>query len=382
MSTIALRGACVWDGISDVATETTLVLDGGEIAAVGNDAGAASSIDFSGCTILPGLIEGHAHLCFNAGADWRAVYDSDSPSRMLLRMAANGRSMLGAGITTVRDLGAPTGLAVELREAIRGGLAEGPSLLVAGSPITTTGGHCWFMGGEADGVEGVRKAVREHVKAGVDWIKVMATGGNMTPRTYPTSAQYTVEELTAVVEEAHRLRRRVAAHAHGVPGIRAAALAGVDTLEHCSFTTPGGIELDTEVSALLAERDVAISPTVSVGFRRWPDDGRRENRGAVIRDMWSRGCRFIASTDCGIPNVPHDALAGGLEVMAELAQLRPVDVLRMATSDSAKILGLRDRGTIAVGKRADLLVVEGDPTADLSALEKVRAVFKAGARYV
>jgi imidazolonepropionase-like amidohydrolase len=382
MSSIALRGARAWDGNADTAAETTVVIDGGCIEAVGNDAGADESLDFSGCTIVPGLIEGHAHLCFNAAPDWRAVYDNDSPGGMLLRMAANGRAMLRAGITTVRDLGAPTDLAVELRDAIASGLTEGPALLVAGSPITTTGGHCYFMGGEADGEAGVRKAVREHVKANVDWIKVMATGGNMTPRTYPTSAQFTVEELAAVVEEAHRLRRKVAAHAHGVPGIRAAALAGVDTVEHCSFTTPTGIQLDTEVSALLAERDVAISPTVSIGFRRWPDDGRRESRAAAIRDMLARGCRFLASTDCGIPGVPHNALAGGLQVMAELAQLPPVRVLRMATSDSAAILGLADRGRLAPGLRADLLVVAGDPTVDLSALERVRAVFKAGVRYL
>jgi len=382
MGTIALRGGRVWDGRNDEPVEATVIIDGEAIEAVGGDVGATETVDCSGCTVIPGLIEGHAHLCFNAATDWRAVYDGDSPGRMLLRMAANGRAMLRAGITTVRDLGAPTGLAVELREAIADGLTVGPSLLVAGAPITTTGGHCYFMGGEADGEAGVRKAVREHVKANADWIKVMATGGNMTPRTYPTSAQFTVEELTAVVDEAHRLRRKVAAHAHGVPGIRAAALAGVDTVEHCSFTTADGIQLDTEVSALLAERDIAISPTVSVGFRRWPDDGRRENRAAAIRDMLERGCRFLASTDCGIPGVPHDALAGGLQVMAELAQVRPVEVLRMATSGSAAILGLKDRGAVAPGLRADLLVVEGDPTTHLSALECVRAVFSRGARYV
>jgi len=375
---IVLRGGQAWDGLTGEAVEANVVIDGPEVAAIGDDCGGDESIDISGCTVMPGLIEGHAHLCFNATSDWRAVYDSDSPGRMLLRMAANGQAMLRAGITTVRDLGAPTGLAVELRDAFASGLADGPTLLVAGSPITTTGGHCWFMGGEADGVEGVRTAVREHVKAGVDWIKVMATGGNMTPRTYPTSAQYTVEELAAVVDEAHRLRRKVAAHAHGVPGIRAAALAGVDTVEHCSFTTPGGIALDTEVSALLKAHDVAISPTVSVGFRRWPDDGRRENRAAAIRDMLARGCRFLASTDCGIPGVPHDELWGGMQVMSELAQITPVDVLRMATSGSAAILGLKDRGIIAPGKRADLLVVEGDPAADLTALSRVPAVFKAG----
>ena len=124
--------------------------------------------------MVPGLIEAHTHLCFNAGEDWREVYDADSPGQMLLRMAGAARRMVEAGITTVRDLGTPTDLAVQLREAIRDGLVAGPDLLVAGAPITPTGGHCWFKGGEADGIDGVKVAVRERKKAGADWIPINA----------------------------------------------------------------------------------------------------------------------------------------------------------------------------------------------------------------
>ncbi|HMO96615.1 MAG TPA: amidohydrolase family protein, partial [Tepidiformaceae bacterium] len=190
MGTLVLRGGMVWDGLADEAIRADVLVSEGKIEAVGDGFAGDRSLDVSGLTILPGLIEAHAHLCFDATQGWRATYDSDSSHRMLLRMAANGRKMLQAGITTVRDLGAPTGLAVELRDAVANGMTEGPRLIVAGAPITTTGGHCWFMGGECDGVEGIRKAVRERVKAGVDVIKVMASGGNMTPRTNPFEPQF------------------------------------------------------------------------------------------------------------------------------------------------------------------------------------------------
>ena len=167
MTDFALHGARIWDGHADAPIAASLDLHDGLITAVSPPSEDSGRLDLRGCTIIPGLIEGHAHLCFNAGTDWRAVYDADTPATMALRMAQNGRRMLEAGITTVRDLGAPTGLSIEMRVAFASGLALGPRLLVAGAPITTTGGHCWFMGGEADGELGIRKAVREHVKAGV-----------------------------------------------------------------------------------------------------------------------------------------------------------------------------------------------------------------------
>ncbi|MEO9255269.1 MAG: amidohydrolase family protein [Tepidiformaceae bacterium] len=378
MGALVLRGGRVWDGLSNESTEQNIVIDGTAIGAAGSDVGGARTLDISGCTALPGLIEGHAHLCFNAQADWRAVFDSDSPSRMLLRMAANGRSMLEAGITTVRDLGAPTHVSIEVREAFASGLALGPKLLVAGAPITTTGGHCHFMGGEADGALELRKAVREHNKAGTDWIKIMATGGNMTHRTNTFAAQYTVDELRAVIADAQRLRLRVTAHAHGSVGIGVATEAGVDMIEHCSFTTPGGTDFDPQVADAIAAKGIVVSPTVSVGYRNWKDDGMKQRRKQVTLGLLERGCQVLMSTDCGIPGVPHNALAGGMQVLAELGELSPIQTLKLATSSSANILGLKDRGTLEAGKSADLLVVEGDPTVDLGDLTRVRYVLRDG----
>ena len=379
MPTLLLRGGRAWDGLADTSTETNVAIDGATIDAVGRDAGADATLDISGCTVVPGLIEAHAHLCFNARADWRHVFDTDTPGRMLLRMAAAGRSMLEAGITTVRDLGAPTALSLEMREAFVTGLALGPKLLVAGAPITTTGGHCWFMGGEADGEVEIRRQVREHIKVDVDWIKIMASGGNMTPRTNTFAPQFSVDELRAAIEETHRLRRRITAHAHGTAGIATAVEAGVDMVEHCSFTAPGGYEFDPAVADAIAAKGIVVSPTTSVGYRNWPDDGRKQRRAEIMRELFARGCTVIMSTDCGIPGVPHNALAGGIEVLAEMSGLSPVAALRLATSTSADILGLPDRGAIEPGKAADLLVVEGDPTEKLSDLSRVRHVLRDGA---
>lgn len=376
MAALTLAGGRVWDGLAGTTATGEVHVDGGIIADAPGE--GARILDVSGCTVLPGLIEGHTHLAFNAQPDWRTVYDGDTPARMLLRMQGSAMVALRAGITTVRDLGAPTALAVELREAIRGGLVAGPDLLVAGAPVTTTGGHCWFMGGEADGELGVRVAVRERVKAGVDWIKVMASGGNMTPGSNVFAAQYSVAELRAVVEEAHRLDRRVAAHAHGVAGIQAAVEAGVDVLEHCSFQTPAGSVKDEGVIAEIARRGILVSPTISGRLLGQQGTDRFEMRAGLVRAFFEAGCDLFMSTDSGIPGLPHDDLVRALRTVQAMTAQSAVEVLRLATSTSARLLRLPDRGTIALGQRADLLVVEGDPTHDLGALERVRAVVAGG----
>lgn len=375
-TSLELRGGRVWDGVVDAASEGSVFTSGGAIA--GSASAGAVVLDVSGCTVVPGLIEPHTHLCFNAGDDWREVYDADTPGQMLLRMAGAARRMVEAGITTVRDLGAPTDLAVQLREAIRAGLVAGPDLLVAGAPITPTGGHCWFMGGEADGIDGVKVAVRERKKAGADWIKVMASGGNMTPGTNVFAAQFSVEELQAIVSEAHRLEMKVTAHAHGVEGIKAAVAAPVDMIEHCSFQTAEGSVKDDAVILDIARQGIGVSPTIHRGFGRFRGEPRWAMRADLTKALLAAGCKVLMSTDSGIPNAPHEDLAAALAVVHDLAELTPIETMKLATSTSAEHMDLPDRGVIAPGKRADLLVVEGDPTSDIEALQRVRAVVSGG----
>ncbi len=371
-----LTGARTWDGTSDALAAGDLHVAAGLL--MDDVTPGAQPLALDGLTVLPGLIEAHAHLCFNGGADWRAVYDGDAPTAMALRMAGHARRMLDAGITTVRDLGAPTPLAIEVREAARAGLVVAPDLLVAGAPITITGGHCWFMHGEADGVEGVRVAVRQRHKAGVDWIKVMASGGNMTPGSDPMRAQYSVEELRAVVEEAHRHDLRVTAHAHGVEGIRVAVKAGVDGLEHCSFQAPQGSVKDDAVIEAIARQGIVVSPTIVGSLAAAEGTPRWALRAELTRALFQAGCRVVMSTDCGIPGTPHEGLATSMGTLQRLSGLSALEVLRLATSTSADLLGLADRGVLQAGKRADLVAVEGDPTQDLGALQRVRMVMRAG----
>jgi imidazolonepropionase-like amidohydrolase len=388
VAVLALRAARLFDGVRLSVVEQPLVLiEDGRITAV--DAGAvqppraAALIDLGDATLLPGLIDVHVHLGFDAGPDPVARMKADDDATLLLRMAFHARRALSAGITTVRDLGDRGYLAVALREWFRDGKEIGPHILTAGPPVTVTGGHCYFMGGEADGELEVRRGVRARVKAGVDVIKVMATGGNMTPGTNVLEPQYTVPELAAAVEEAHRLGRAVTAHAHGAAGIARAVAAGVDGIEHCTFQTADGIHADQDVIERIAARQIAVCPTIG----RPPGSpapgqsaARRTARLRVLERMHRAGVRLVGGTDAGIRGVPHDSLPYGVMALAE-AGLSHAEALCAATAGSAAACGLAERtGALLPGRDADILAVGGNPLNDLGALLDVRAVFRGGVR--
>jgi len=338
--------------------------------------------DYPGSTITPGLIDCHVHLGFDGLAQPAARMRGETDEQQLVLMLHNARALLGVGVTSARDLGARGYLAVVVRDAIAAGLARGPRLVVAASPITVTGGHCWFMGGEADSEDDLRRMVRTHHKHGADLIKVMSTGGFMTRGSAPWYAQFTTEQLAVIVDEARRVDKPVAAHAHGIEGIRRAVEAGVTTLEHCSFVTETNERrFDEGLAAMIAEKGIIVCPTVNVNA---PHIARLTGItvGQHVKPLHDIGVRLIAGTDSGIDNTPHHQYVGGLEYLVTLG-LSPEEVLAMATTEAATALGLESiTGRLSPGYDADLIVVDGDPGTDISALGMLRRVIARGRDYV
>src|SRR6266702_1551507 len=343
----------------------------GPVAALPAEYAAQPRTDYPDSTILPGLIDSHVHLGLDGGPNPVARMRAETDEQQLILMLHSARDLLGRGYLTVA-----------VRDAIASGLARGPRLVVAASPVTVTGGHCWFMGGEADSEDDLRRLVRTHHKHGADLIKVMATGGIMTTGSAPWYAQFTTAQLALIVAEARRVDMPVAAHAHGTEGIRRAVEAGVSTIEHCSFVTETNERrFDEQLAAMIAEQGIFVCPTINVNAPYVA-----ELTGIVVGEnlatMRDLGVRIIAGTDTGIDNTPHHQYAGGLEYLVKLG-FRPADVVAMATTEAAAALGLGTvTGRLAPGYEADLIVVDGDPLADITALGQLRRVIACGRDYV
>lgn len=335
-------------------------------------------IDLGDTTLMPGLIDAHVHLGFDAGPDPVSTMRRQDDEEQLALMARNAEDMVRAGVTTVRDLGARGFLDRELAGRIAAGSVRGPRLVTATRPITTRGGHCWFMGGECSGEREVAEAVRRHGAEGADVIKIMVTGGFMTHRTAPGAPQFSRAEVRAAVETAHGLGLRVSGHAHGTEGIAMAVREGVDTIEHCTWVGRQGLEFDPRTADLMARRGTYVCPTVNRNARNPAGriDWRQRSRHlAAMRDA---GVRLIGGTDAGIEHIAHSAYASGLDIMTDIGMSHR-EVLVSATSLAAEALGVADRtGSIASGMAADLLAVPGDPLADLSVLGRPTFVMARG----
>jgi len=372
----------------EVTTDAAVLVEAGLISAVGGAAQLDAAVDAGvprlrcpGATVLPGLIDCHVHLAFDAGPDpVRSVLGAE-PGELAAAMAERAARMLATGVTTVRDLGDRQALAVELRRSVESGAVAGPRIVAAATPLTSPGGHCGFLGGEVASDDDVRELIARNAAAGADLIKVMASGGALTPggpRMW--EAQFRPERLRLIVEEATRHGLPVAAHAHGTDTIGDCVAAGVRTLEHCSWRTPEGVVHDPEVVRRIVENDIAVCRCVSGDWRLFLDQMGAERAKAmidVILTMREAGVRFIAGTDAGVPGARFDDYVGMLEFFASLGFGR-AEILDMATGGAAHALGLTDTGVLAPGMRADLVVVTGDPLDDLGALRRVEHVFAAG----
>jgi imidazolonepropionase-like amidohydrolase len=384
----ALSAAWLFDGMAAGLTrDPVVILDGAKIVAVRHGVAAppdAEVVDLGDAVLMPGLVDTHVHLAFDASGNAVEALAARTDDEVLTAMRQAARLALTGGVTTVRDLGDRGYLSLRLRD--EPGL---PTVVAAGPPITSEGGHCHFLGGvAAQGMEGVRAAVREHAERGVGVVKIMASGGTMTPGTRQEVSQFSAQELRAAVEESHRLGLPITAHAHGRQAIVDAVTAGVDGIEHATFWTEDGVDDPGDVAELIATRRVAVGATLGVvpvaGVAPPPEIAKR--MPAVMangRRLREAGALLTAGTDAGIaPVKPHDVLRYALPQLVDLG-MSTVDALRAVTSVAADVVGLAVcKGRIAAGYDADILAVGGNPLTDLDAIHRLRAVYSGGVRVV
>ncbi len=388
------RGAVLIKGDSIVAA-------GPRDTVVPPDGAPVDAHHYPHATVLPGLIDSHVHL-IGIGDGRKGDELVTLPDEILTVQAAeNARKHLYSGVTTVRDCGAKNRTTFLLRQAMEMGIATGPRLLLSGRPVAIIGGHLSYFGIQATGVEECRAAVRQLIKEGADFIKITATGGS-TATSYPHLPSFNVDELTAIIEEAHKFGKHAAAHCASSQGMVNTLDAGIDTIIHAYFKEPDGSFLyRPEITDRIAEQGVFVNPTLhQARSRLWLledkaengpltpqeqadlDDGKRtlDLRYDQVARMIAAGVRLTAGSDAAWSFLPMGTFQHEIQSHTE-AGLSPLDAIVSATGDAAKSCWVEDHlGTLQPGKRADILLVHGDPSHDITALSKVVDVFKDGAR--
>ncbi|TMQ28647.1 MAG: amidohydrolase family protein [Nitrospirae bacterium] len=393
MKSLAIRSVRVIEGTGRTIERAMVVIRGATITAVGSDRDfslprGTTKIDGRGLTLLPGLIDCHVHLCLGAEPDVVDAISKEPPALTLLKSSRAARQTLDAGFTTVRDVGSRDHSIFTLQQAIDAGFVSGPRIVAAGLAICMIGGHARFIGQEVEGVQQVRAVVRAQIAAGAAVIKVIASGGVLTPGTSPEQAQMTVEELQAAVDEAQQAGRKVAAHAHGSSGMKNAIYAGVHSIEHATL-------MDEEAAAMMKQQGVFMVPTLSAlattaacrlgcGI---PESVLGKAKSMTKRHQVSfkkahrSGILIAMGTDAGTPFNYHGDNAQELERMVAFG-MSPMQAILASTSAAARLIGIQDQvGTIEKGKLADLLFFEGNPLRRIDLLRdrsRIIGVMQAG----
>jgi imidazolonepropionase-like amidohydrolase len=382
-----IGGVTLFDGRAVKRSHGVLVSDGriawsGPHARAPRETKAATPVEGGGRTLTPGLIDCHVHLCFDGSPDFVAEAKV-TEAFAAVKCVANARRQVEAGVTTVRDLGGLGAVVCEVAKAIGESRVLGPRVVASGQALTITGGHGWnSFARQCDGPEGVRAAVREQFRAGARSIKIVATGGVLTPGVAVDFTAFTQEEVAAAVDEAHKWGAPIAAHAIGRTGIEYCVRAGIDSIEH-------GAQITAETAREMKERGTFHIPTISalLGIVDHPEDvpPYAVEKGRQILDMLRDtlrrnariGVRFACGTDAGTPHNPHGNAPRELIRMVEWG-LTPVKALQAATSNAAELLRVPDVGTVEEGNAADLVLWEADPLDDITALLAPRVVLLGG----
>jgi imidazolonepropionase-like amidohydrolase len=386
---VLYRGGAVFDG-ETMLTGHAVLVDGERIKRVAKaaefDGWSGHVVDTSRGTIVPGLIDCHVHLCLGGEPDPGTAADKLMPGQVTMRALERAQRSLAGGITALRDCGGKNYLEFPVRDACNGGSVLGPTIRASGKVICMTGGHGNRSGRIADGVDDVVKAVREQIHAGADLIKLMATGGVMTPGVNPEDAHYTFEEMAAGVGEARRFRKRSASHAQGSEGILNATRAGISSIEHGIFLIDECIEEMKLAGTYLVPTLAAVANIIAGKDKGIPayavEKSLRvaERHTASIKAFYAAGGRIAMGTDAGTPFNLHGENALELRYMAGIG-IANADAIKFATVHGADLMGVADEGRIAEGHAADLLVVDGDPLQDIEAVadkKNHRLVLKRG----
>ncbi len=375
--TTIIRAGWLIDGTgAALRRDVLLTIENGVITNVGPAGTLPQGIvlDLGEYTVLPGLINMHTHIVMPGDgtpfAEWMELPDE----LLLLQAHRNVLTALETGVTTIRDCGGKGMLTFRLREAIRKGIVAGPRLVLSGRPLTITGGHCRYFGGEVDGPEEMRRAARQLLKEGADFIKIMASGGG-TVGTYSQFPSFDVEEMRAAIHEAHAIGKRASCHCIATESISNAIDAGTDHIEHCSFMAPDTSQhYDEQIAHRVADAGVYVTPTLQVMAAGKMAAGNLVN----VRHLHELGVPIVAGNDAGWARTGFGDFYRELELLAQ-AGMTPLEAIHAATGRAAEACQLAGViGTVATGCAADLLAVRGDPLTDLKALAAPDVVMQAG----